>query len=177
MITQKNKDYNEKGEAMRPLVYQIVLGKTSKWLDECICSVKNFADRNMYDYYVDVELPEKYQHMQFREASEWMRLEKLASRPYVLYVDWDIKILRDFVLKDEMIIIKVIDAMLYFGKNVDIAKKVFEKTLEKYSGNYIPGMGHFSFIDVIGEDYQKYWLSDDHYKHLMWNTTGSTFYI
>lgn len=161
---------------MRRLVYQIVLGETNKWIDECIESVRSYACRNDYDYECVREVPEKYLYMNYRRASVWMRLEKLASRPYVLYVDWDIKILRDFKLQDDIMTIKVIDAMLYFGKKVDIARRVFERAKEKYFDNHISGVGHFVFIDVVGGGYQKYWLSDDCYKHLMWNTTGNTLY-
>ena len=114
--------------------------------------------------------------MDLTRASMWMRLEKLASRPYVLYVDWDLKILKDFELKDDIITIKVIDALLYFGAKVDIAKEILRVAKEKYFNNHRKGVGHFTFIEVIGEDYRRYQIEDNMYKHLVWSITGKTFY-
>ena len=161
---------------MNFLVYQIVLGKTTKWLDECIENIKGYAERHGYDYQCDTEVDDNYKHMDLTRASMWMRLEKLASRPYVLYVDWDLKILKDFELNDDIITIKVIDALLYFGANVDIAKEILRVAKEKYFNNHRKGVGHFTFIDVVGDDYARYQIDDSMYKHLVWSITGKTFY-
>ena len=161
---------------MKPLVYQVVLSNTNKWLDECIDNVKSYANRYGYDYQCDTKVSDEYKHMNLTRASMWMRLDKLASRPYVLYVDWDLKILKDFELKDDIITIKVIDALLYFGAKVDIAKEILRVAKEKYFNNHRKGVGHFTFIEVIGEDYRRYQIEDNMYKHLVWSITGKTFY-
>ena len=162
---------------MNPLVYQIVIGKTTHWLDKCISSVKSYAEKHGYDYEVDTKIPEKYSHFDSRMASEWMRLDKLSSRPYVLYVDWDIELRKDFELKDSILTIKVIDALVYFGKNVDVAEKILQRAKEKYLDCPINGFGFYAFKEVVGEKYLDYLIEDSYYKHLMWSITGGTFYV
>lgn len=161
---------------MKPLVYQIVIGKTTHWLDSCISSVKNYAESHEYDYEVDTKVPEKYNHFDNRMASEWMRLDKLSSRPYVLYVDWDIELRKDFQLKDDILTIKIIDALLYFGKHVDVAQKILKRAKEKCFKNPINGFGLFVLKEIVGEKYLSYLIEDSYYRHLRWSITGGTFY-
>lgn len=161
---------------MNRLVYQIVIGETNRHLDECIQSVKDYAKSHGYDYECDTEIPYHHKDKDPRMASEWMRLEKLASRPYVLYVDWDLKILKDFELKDEIITIKTIDTLLYFGPKIELARKLLDKAVEMYGGKDTNCFGDYTFKEVIDKDYLKYCLPDTYFKHLVWHCTGKTFY-
>lgn len=161
---------------MNKLVYQIVIGPTTKWLDECIQSVKDYAQRHGYDYECETEIPERHKDKDARMASEWMRLEKLASRPYVLYIDWDVLLLKDFELKDDIITIKTIDTLLYFGPHIDLARKLLSKAIELYGDKNKNCFGYYTFIKHIDNNHLKYCLPDNFYKHLVWHISGEIFY-
>jgi hypothetical protein len=161
---------------IKPLVYQIAIGKIPECIQECMSTVRDYAHRHGYDYECETVVTDTYKHLGYREASEWMRGDKLASMPYVLYVDWDLKILKDFELGVDIITIKVTDALLYFGKHINLAKKVVEKAKEKYFNNYKPGVLHFAFKEIVPES-SKYIIEDNIYRHLLWNISGKTFYL
>lgn len=167
---------------MKPLVYQIVLGSTNKWIDECVSSVASYASRMGYDYECSRELGEyesvifsEDEKKNYRMVSEWMRLDKLVSRPYVCYVDWDVKIRDDFELGEDIITIDTMDTLLYFGKHIDIAKRVYDECRRRYWEKPENGFAHFVMKDEI-EGWQKYVLNVKYWEHLIWHLTGGNVY-
>lgn len=162
---------------MNPLVYQVVIGEVkSETLKKCIDSVYQYAIRMGYDYTCDTEKPVWAKDMLPGTASEWMRIHKIISRPKVMYVDWDLEIFGDFELKDDIVTVPTSDTLIYYGKHIDIAKKVFEEmgskevyTQDEYdNGSY--GMGHRAFSKIYG-DYSKHLLDKSKYRHLKYHIT------
>lgn len=163
---------------MIPLVYQVVLSEIkADIIKKCLNSVKLYADRMGYDYEYDTNWPEWAKGMLPGTACEWMRIDKMTSRPKVMYVDWDIEILQDFELKDDIITIDTCDSLMYYGQHVELAKQVKKEmgeriiyTQEEYNqGHY--GMGHFAFKKIYG-DFSKHLLDRSKYIHLHYHLTS-----
>ena len=154
---------------LKPLVYQIVLGDIPPEIQECLDSVKTWADSMEYDYQCETDVPSKYKDRNYRITSEWMRLEKLTERPYLCYVDWDIKILKDIKLDEKILTIPTIDTFLYLADNIEIAKRVLEIANKKYRNIEKNGFGHHVYRSIIGQDYKNYLLNNNHYRHLSWH--------
>jgi len=154
---------------LKPLVYQIAFGEIPEEIQKCLDSVKAWADKMGYDYQCDTEVPSKYEGRPYRITSEWIRIEKLAERPYLCYVDWDIMILKDIVLEENILTINTIDTFLYLGNNIEIAQKVLERANNTYSNRDKTGFGHHIYKRFLGQEYEKFLLNINSYKHLGWH--------
>ena len=151
-------------------VYQIVLGgDVSDEIQECLNTVKDWAHRLGYAYVCDTCPSKKYEGRDYRVTSDWMRLEKLASQPYVCYVDWDIKILKDIILGENVLTSSGIDSFLYFGKDIEPAKTLLHKAKELYTGKEIDGFVYDTFNIIFGNTYTYNILQDIYYVHLGWH--------
>lgn len=153
---------------MKPLVYQIVIGELPKELHRCVNSVKLFAIRNNYEYLCDTEMPQwaKDIGMRPREASEWLRADKLASRPYVLWVDWDIAILKDFELKEEIITVPTIDSLLYYGADINLANRILLELGDKTKKCKEWAIIYHAFKKIYNKDIRDSILHQSFFEHI-----------
>lgn len=164
----------KKTRILKPLIYQIVIGDTiPSQIRGCLKSVKEYAQAYDYDYACEEQMPTWALdlNMDARMASEWMRIDKLSERPYVLYVDWDIKLFKGFELGEEIITAPMTDSLLYFGSNIDIANRLKEK-VGPPTANVMNGFAHYAFKDIMGNSWSKYFLKSSYYTHLMYHTLG-----
>lgn len=159
---------------MKPLVYQVVLvrGWVPFVIQECIMSVRNYASRMGYDYLCDDGTPEWVGGMTAVVASEWMRVEKLASRPYVCYIDWDVKVVDDFELGEGVMTVNTMDMMLYFGREVEIGKRLLEGMGERRETSNLRDR---VMDELVCSGVRVSLLSSKKYEHLKYNKSGVKF--
>lgn len=104
-------------------VVQILLGECPPFIDECMQSVKSFAERNAYTYTVIREAND-YNCGDLRHLSEQIRLDILAECKYTLYVDWDIELFDNFCVPDCLTVDpQTPDCLVYNNEDTEFFKQ------------------------------------------------------
>lgn len=145
-------------------IIQIAIGSISQDRISDMKTVENYALKHNYGYEVISSLPiwAIRNDISARIASDWMRIELLSTRPYTLYVDYDVEITGDIELGEDPILTPYFEHFIYNGNNIQLFKKVYENMMNRRSRS---GGGWKIEIGTIYKafrtvDYDKCWMRD-----------------
>ena len=91
-------------------IIQIFFGQIPGHLQACVSSVISYAQTNNFEYGQITRIPSRFKEPQFkspkekflwrRHISDWVRTKELSVTAGTFYVDWDVYIYPDFIIKD-----------------------------------------------------------------------------
>lgn len=156
-------------------VLQIILSdNVPDKIKSCIDSVRSFSEKMGY-VYKDLRCPnyDLTTSKDFRCISNFMRIDYLCNHPYTLYIDWDVKIIGNYEFKDDIVLSKYYDHLIYNGNNCNVIKKVYEIMLEYEKLNPDnPELIYLAFKAIRGKKYvMKY--HQNFYYHLGYTMNGN----
>jgi hypothetical protein len=151
-------------------IIQILFGKIPGHLQACVDSIISYAQINGFEYSQITSIPLHFTEPEFkspkekflwrRHISDWTRTKELSTIPHTFYVDWDVFLYTDFLIKD---LNKpcfgwgdTTDCLMYNGDNLEIFKE-FNNRIETPS--VFPEYNLSRLIDSYCSkhpDYQRY---------------------
>lgn len=147
-------------------IFQVIIGSLPKMLIPMVSSVEKFVARNGHNYEVITERdPDIPEHFCTRSATNWIRARRLQT-PGMMYIDWDVRIKRDFEIGDDPII--GLDHLFYFGSRMDMAAALLSKLGDPSKSKLSLGASWNAIYSLYeeGMDFGAYQLSKKYYLHL-----------
>jgi len=136
-----------------PKIVQIYVGTMPDHLSQMCEEWETFADANGYEYELITTMPEKYDGIPARNASDWYRMEILSTVSYTLYVDTDTRPVGEITLGDDPQFFPFTDNAMYNGNRLDIYADILERMGEPKAAE---GEIHHCFVAQLYERYAEF---------------------
>lgn len=135
-------------------ILQVALGKIPDVCQKCMDKNKSIASKNNWEYELVTELPEGYNVVKLDMLkTDWYRIDRLTQEKRVLYLDWDATLEMDIDFGPDPVFFKNFDVAIYFGDDLDFAKRVRAAMGEMQKSYYVGGMIVKALRKVFQEDF------------------------
>lgn len=116
-------------------IFQIIIGEIPKNIQLDIESVRDWCEYKNYKYKLITELPEDLvvEGLSPRIASDYLRIKILSEHPFHCWTDWDVRVNKEFDLKDKPILVPFFDWFIYNADRTDVFQQVYETMLSRKS--------------------------------------------